>query len=162
VGGSRPRRLRHQRDPATMLSHWLLEPRRRAERAFVQVVCEYYVRGVSTRVLSGSSLSSGSSGSRSLGSRRWPRSSTKPPQPPCEGPQVDRSRPDDRVPQPYRPTDASREAELVQPQLGGIRGSPKCWSTPASKRVISATCRPATVITSKLVAGNTSAGTSGV
>jgi putative transposase len=28
---------------------WLLEPRRRAERAFVQVVVESYVRGVSTR-----------------------------------------------------------------------------------------------------------------
>jgi len=32
---------------------WLLEPRRRAERAFVQVVCEAYVRGVSTRRVEG-------------------------------------------------------------------------------------------------------------
>jgi transposase-like protein len=32
---------------------WLLEPRRRAERAFVQVVCECYVRGVSTRRVEG-------------------------------------------------------------------------------------------------------------
>ncbi len=32
---------------------WLLEPRRRAERAFVQVVCESYVRGVSTRRIEG-------------------------------------------------------------------------------------------------------------
>jgi putative transposase len=32
---------------------WLLEPRRRAERAFVQVVCESYVRGVSTRRVEG-------------------------------------------------------------------------------------------------------------
>ncbi|MFN8233847.1 MAG: IS256 family transposase [Actinomycetota bacterium] len=32
---------------------WLLEPRRRAERAFVQVVCEAYVRGVSTRRIEG-------------------------------------------------------------------------------------------------------------
>ncbi len=32
---------------------WLLEPRRRAERAFVQVVCESYFRGVSTRRVEG-------------------------------------------------------------------------------------------------------------
>jgi len=32
---------------------WLLEPRRRAERAFVQVVAECYVRGVSTRRVEG-------------------------------------------------------------------------------------------------------------
>ncbi len=32
---------------------WLLEPRRRAERAFVQVVYESYVRGVSTRRVEG-------------------------------------------------------------------------------------------------------------
>src|SRR3990172_9464159 len=32
---------------------WLLDPRRRAERAFVQVVCEAYVRGVSTRRVEG-------------------------------------------------------------------------------------------------------------
>ena len=32
---------------------WLLEPRRRAERAFVQVVAECYVRGVSTRRIEG-------------------------------------------------------------------------------------------------------------
>jgi len=32
---------------------WLLEPRRRAERAFVQVVIESYVRGVSTRRVEG-------------------------------------------------------------------------------------------------------------
>src|SRR6266545_7044301 len=32
---------------------WLLEPRRRAERAFVQVVVEAYVRGVSTRRVEG-------------------------------------------------------------------------------------------------------------
>jgi putative transposase len=32
---------------------WLLEPRRRAERAFVQVVCESYVSGVSTRRVEG-------------------------------------------------------------------------------------------------------------
>ena len=32
---------------------WLLEPRRRAERAFVQVVTECYVRGVSTRRVEG-------------------------------------------------------------------------------------------------------------
>jgi putative transposase len=32
---------------------WLLEPRRRAERAFVQVVAESYVRGVSTRRVEG-------------------------------------------------------------------------------------------------------------
>src|SRR5215216_6151951 len=34
-------------------SEWLLEPRRRAERAFVQVVAECYVRGVSTRRVEG-------------------------------------------------------------------------------------------------------------
>ncbi len=33
--------------------YWLLEPRRRAERAFVQVVVESYVRGVSTRRIEG-------------------------------------------------------------------------------------------------------------
>jgi putative transposase len=32
---------------------WLLEPRRRAERALTQVVCEAYVRGVSTRRVEG-------------------------------------------------------------------------------------------------------------
>jgi putative transposase len=32
---------------------WLLEPRRRAERAFIQVVAESYVRGVSTRRIEG-------------------------------------------------------------------------------------------------------------
>ena len=32
---------------------WLLEPRRRAERAFIQVVAECYVRGVSTRRVEG-------------------------------------------------------------------------------------------------------------
>src|SRR5918996_2182965 len=32
---------------------WLLEPRRRAERALVQVVAECYVRGVSTRRVDG-------------------------------------------------------------------------------------------------------------
>jgi transposase-like protein len=32
---------------------WLLEPRRRAERAFVQVVVESYIRGVSTRRVEG-------------------------------------------------------------------------------------------------------------
>jgi putative transposase len=32
---------------------WVLEPRRRAEQAFVQVVCESYVRGVSTRRIEG-------------------------------------------------------------------------------------------------------------
>jgi putative transposase len=37
----------------TYFPEWLLEPRRRAERAFVQVVCESYVRGVSTRRVEG-------------------------------------------------------------------------------------------------------------
>ena len=37
----------------TYFPDWLLEPRRRAERAFVQVVCEAYVRGVSTRRVEG-------------------------------------------------------------------------------------------------------------
>jgi putative transposase len=37
----------------TYFPEWLLEPRRRAERAFVQVVCECYVRGVSTRRVEG-------------------------------------------------------------------------------------------------------------
>ena len=36
-----------------LLPDWLLEPRRRAERAFVQVVAECYVRGVSTRRVEG-------------------------------------------------------------------------------------------------------------
>jgi transposase-like protein len=37
----------------TYFPEWLLEPRRRAERAFVQVVAECYVRGVSTRRVEG-------------------------------------------------------------------------------------------------------------
>jgi transposase-like protein len=38
---------------STYFPEWLLEPRRRAERAFVQVVAECYVRGVSTRRVEG-------------------------------------------------------------------------------------------------------------
>jgi transposase-like protein len=37
----------------TYFPDWLLEPRRRAEQAFVQVVAECYVRGVSTRRVEG-------------------------------------------------------------------------------------------------------------
>jgi len=37
----------------TYFPDWLLEPRRRAERAFIQVVAECYVRGVSTRRVEG-------------------------------------------------------------------------------------------------------------
>jgi putative transposase len=37
----------------TYFPEWLLEPRRRAERAFVQVVADCYVRGVSTRRVEG-------------------------------------------------------------------------------------------------------------
>ena len=37
----------------TYFPEWLLQPRRRAERAFVQVVAECYVRGVSTRRVEG-------------------------------------------------------------------------------------------------------------
>jgi transposase-like protein len=37
----------------TYYPEWLLEPRRRAEQAFVQVVAECYVRGVSTRRVEG-------------------------------------------------------------------------------------------------------------
>ncbi len=37
----------------TYFPDWLLEPRRRVERAFVQVVAECYVRGVSTRRVEG-------------------------------------------------------------------------------------------------------------
>jgi hypothetical protein len=62
----------------TYFPDWLLEPRRRAERAFVQVVAECYVRGVSTRRVEGLVRQLGSSGSRSRASRRWPPSSTKP------------------------------------------------------------------------------------
>ena len=35
----------------TYFPHWLLEPRRRGERALAQVVCECYVHGVSTRAV---------------------------------------------------------------------------------------------------------------
>jgi putative transposase len=49
---------------------WLLEPRRRAERAFVQVVAECYVRGVSTEESRGSCVTSGSSARPSLASCR--------------------------------------------------------------------------------------------
>jgi transposase-like protein len=37
----------------TYFPEWLLEPRRRAEQAFIQVVAECYVRGVSTRRVEG-------------------------------------------------------------------------------------------------------------
>ncbi len=57
---------------------WLLEPRRRAERAFVQVVCESYVRGGLDAQDRGPGASPrGSSGSPRAGSLRWPRSSTQ-------------------------------------------------------------------------------------
>src|SRR3990172_3730343 len=83
---------------------WLLEPRRRAERAFVQGGCEAYGTGGgarqgeglggwgrwSARQTSGacrpeesraSCATSGSSGSPRAASRRWPRSSTRPSRP---------------------------------------------------------------------------------
>ena len=56
---------------------WLLEPRRRAERALVAVVAECYVRGVSTRRVDGLVKTLGiESICRSPRCRGWPPSST--------------------------------------------------------------------------------------
>ena len=56
---------------------WLLEPRRRAERALVAVVAECYVRGVSTRRVEGLVQTLGIEGiSKSQVSRGWRPSST--------------------------------------------------------------------------------------
>jgi transposase-like protein len=55
---------------------WLLEPCRRAEPAFVQVVCGSYVRGVSTRRVEGLMRHLGIERISKSRSRRWTRSST--------------------------------------------------------------------------------------
>jgi putative transposase len=54
---------------------WLLEPRRRAERAFVQVVCESYVRGVSTGRIEGLVRTLGIERISQRRSSGWPRNS---------------------------------------------------------------------------------------
>jgi len=51
---------------------WLLENRRRAEKALVQVVPECHVRGVSTRRVDGLVQALGVAASRNPRSRRWP------------------------------------------------------------------------------------------
>jgi Transposase, Mutator family len=55
---------------------WLLEPRRRAERALVAVVAEGYVRGVSTRRVEGLVQTLGIRACPSRRSLSWPRPST--------------------------------------------------------------------------------------
>ncbi len=56
---------------------WLLEPRRRAERALVAVVAECYVRGVSTRRVEGLVQTLGIERlSEEPGVAGWPKSST--------------------------------------------------------------------------------------
>ncbi len=56
---------------------WLLEARRRAERALVAVVAECYVLGVSTRRVEGLVQLWGSSRYPRARSRRWPGASTR-------------------------------------------------------------------------------------
>ena len=88
---------------------WLLEPRRRGERALVAVVAECYVRGVSTRRVEGLVGPSASRACRSHRSPSWPGLWTarwRPSQPPAGrrpvgvrlggrlGGQVPRGRPD--------------------------------------------------------------------
>ena len=61
----------------TYFPDWLLEPRRRAERALVQVVAESYLRGVSVGRVEGLVQALGVDRlPKSPGSRSWPRSST--------------------------------------------------------------------------------------
>ena len=56
---------------------WLLEPRRRAERALVSVVAEAYLAGVSTRRVEGLVQSLGIEGISSPRSPNWPRAWTR-------------------------------------------------------------------------------------
>ena len=57
---------------------WLLDARTRSERAFVQVVPEAYVRGISTRRVEGPVEALGSPRCRSLSCRSWPGTWTRP------------------------------------------------------------------------------------
>lgn len=56
---------------------WLLDPRRRAEKALVAVVPECYVRGVSTRRVDGLVKTLGIESLRSPRCHAWPASSTR-------------------------------------------------------------------------------------
>jgi putative transposase len=56
---------------------WLLEPRRRAEKALVAVVADAYLRGVSTRRVDKLVQTMGIEGSRSRRCRAWPPSLTR-------------------------------------------------------------------------------------
>src|SRR5712692_9761112 len=56
---------------------WLLEPRRRAERALVAVVTQCYVEGVSTRRVDDIVKALGIEGSPSLRYRGWPSPSIR-------------------------------------------------------------------------------------
>jgi hypothetical protein len=99
----------------TYVLELLLEPRRRAERAFVQVVAECYVRGPA-----GSRawwLSWGSSGSQDPGSRRWPRSSTRPSR---------RSAPAPWTVAPT-PTSGSTRSPGRSVRVVGSQASPRSW-----------------------------------
>ena len=56
---------------------WLLQPRRRAEQAFVSVIADAYLAGVSTRRVEKLVQQLGSSGCRRARSRGWRRASTR-------------------------------------------------------------------------------------
>ena len=56
---------------------WLIEPRRRAERALVAVVAQCYVEGVSTRRVDDVVRSMGIEGTQNPRSRSWPSPSTR-------------------------------------------------------------------------------------
>ena len=65
---------------------WLLERRRRAERALVAVVAECYVRGVSTRRVDGLVKALGIEGISKSQVCEWPRASTRRSPPSVSGP----------------------------------------------------------------------------
>ena len=61
----------------SLYPEWLLERRKRAERALVSVVATSYLLGVSTRGWRSWSRPWGSPGCRSRRSRSWPKTSTR-------------------------------------------------------------------------------------
>jgi transposase-like protein len=56
---------------------WLLEPRRRAEQALTQVICQCYVEGVSTRRVDDIVKTLASTASARARCRTWPRASAR-------------------------------------------------------------------------------------
>jgi putative transposase len=61
----------------TYFPDWLLEPRRRAEKALVAVVAQCYVEGVSTRRVDDICRAMGIDGMSSRRCRSWPRAWTR-------------------------------------------------------------------------------------